>query len=319
MQAITLWSIHRAAPEIRFGWRAFRRELFRTLLSFSASMFAQAVAHNVQTRSDEIIIAAFLPVSSVAPYSIARRVGDFPKLIAEQSLAGFLPLTSQLQAEGSSDRLRSLYLVGSRIILAMCLPLASVLITLAGPLLTLWIGAAYAGYAPLVLVLTLANTVEASHWAGQSILQGLARHHGLAIAYVCAAFAKVGLAVVLVRSYGLIGIAFATLISSMALSFGYVFPYTMRILGVSARELLKEVLLPALVPGLLTVGVLYGIVWALEPSGIIPVGCTAMAGLAAYTIVYIGFFAGDSERQLLRSLVTKMTGTIAAPNPTPKL
>jgi hypothetical protein len=136
---------------------------------------------------------------------------------------------------------------------------------------------------------------------------------------VCAAFAKVGLAVVLVRSYGLIGIAFATLISSMALSFGYVFPYTMRILGVSARELLKEVLLPALVPGLLTVGVLYGIVWALEPSGIIPVGCTAMAGLAAYTIVYIGFFAGDSERQLLRSLVTKMTGTIAAPNPTPKL
>jgi O-antigen/teichoic acid export membrane protein len=307
-QAITLWCAYRIAPELRFGWRAFRRELVRTVLSFSGSMFAIDVSYNVQTGCDEIVIGAFLPVSSVGPYSIARRLSGVPQLVAQQAFAGFIPLTSQLQAEGDSDRLRSLYLIGSRITLAICVPLAGVLIVLAGPLLTLWVGAEYAGYASLVLILTLASVAEVCHWPGQSILQGLGRHHGLAAAYVCAAFAKVGLAVVLVQSHGLTGVAFATFVCAMALSFGFVFPYTMRTLGVTARALLQQALLPVLVPAVAMMGLLYGIVWILQPRGLIPVGCTAMAGLAAYAVAYVGFCAGAAERKLLRSFVAKMAG-----------
>jgi O-antigen/teichoic acid export membrane protein len=111
-QAVAFWCVHRVAPELTFGWRAFRRELVSTILSFSASMFAQALAYNILVRSDEIIIGAFLPVSFVTPYSIARRASEVPKAIAEQSLAGLVPLTSHLQAEG--DLYHSLNLCTAR-------------------------------------------------------------------------------------------------------------------------------------------------------------------------------------------------------------
>jgi O-antigen/teichoic acid export membrane protein len=308
VQAIAFCCVRRVAPELHFGRRAIRGELVRAVLSFSTSMSAIEIANNVQTRSDEIVIGALLPVSSVSPYSVARRLSNVPQLLAEQALAAFVPLTSQLHAEGNSDRLRSLYLIGTRVTLAICVPLAGVLTALAGPLLTLWVGAEYAGYDLIVVMLALAGVAEISHWPGQSVLQGLARHHGLAVAYICAAVAKIGLAVLLARSYGLIGVAFATFIAAMALSVGYVFPYTLRILQITLPELLRQALLPALLPALPMMFLLHGMRWTLEPTAIFPVGCTAMAGLAAYAIVYMSFCSGDPERQLLRSLMARITG-----------
>jgi O-antigen/teichoic acid export membrane protein len=309
-QAITVWCIRRVAPELHFTWRGARRELVRTVLSFSTPMLAIDLAYRLQTQTDEILSGAVLPVSSVTPYSIARKLGGLPQL-AEQALAGFLPVTSQLQAEGEMERLRALYLVGSRITLAMSAPVAGVLLTLAGPLLTLWIGAEYAKYAPVVVILALASAAEVSHWPGQVILQGLARHHGLAIGYICAAGVKIGLSILLLRTYGLLGMAVATLIPTLALSFGYIFPYVIRVLRVPVPELLKQVLVPVLAPALLMIVFLYGITRTMEPSGLFSTAGIAMSGLALYSFIYISFFAGEAERELLRNLLAKATGVLS--------
>jgi O-antigen/teichoic acid export membrane protein len=308
IQLITVWCVRRAAPELRFSWRGARRGLVKTVFSFSASLSLADIAYNIQAKSDEIIIGAFLPISSVTPYAIARRLGMVPHLLAEQALGSFLPLTSELEAKGDSYRLQSLYLVGSRVTLAICVPLAGILVALAGPVLTLWIGAEYADSAAILMVLALASVVEISHWPGQLILQGLTRHHGLAVAYVCSALAKLGLAVLLVRFFGLIGVALATLLSAAGLSLVYVFPYTMRILRVPLLDLLKQAALPALLPAFPMLALLYGIVWAAKPSGLFLVGATAVAGFATYAIVYLGFCAGDAERKLVRSLLNRIVG-----------
>lgn len=310
-QAITIWCVHRVAPELRFAWRGVRRDLVKTVLSFSAGMFGMDVAYNLQTKSDEILIGAFLPVNFVTPYAIARKLGGVPQLIGEQALAGFLPLTSELHAKGDSDKLRLVFLTGTRITLAICVPLGGVLIALAQPLLSLWVGAEYARHAPIMMLLVLAGVAEISHWPGQTILQGLARHHGLAIAYVCAAIAKLALAVLLVRAVGLTGVAFATLFSALALSLGYVFPYNMRILRISLFEVLKYIVFPGLLPAFPMLVVLFLIEWAFSPASLVSVGLVALAGLSIYAGLFISFCAGEAERDLLRSLVAKVFGAIS--------
>jgi O-antigen/teichoic acid export membrane protein len=307
-QVLTFWCVRRVAPELRFSLRGARREFVKTVASFSASLSLAHVAYNVQTKSDEIIIGAFLPVSGVAPYAIAGRLAAVPPLVAEQALGGFLPLSSELHAKGDSDRLRSLYIAGSRITLAICIPLAGILVALAGLLLTAWVGAQYAVYAPILVVLTLAGVLEISHWPGQVILQGIGRHQGLGIAYLCAATAKLGLAVVFVRPYGLMGVALATLVAGAGLSFIYILPYTARTLRSSLLDLFKRAVLPAFIPALPMTGVLYTIVRAVEPTGLITLGCTAFAGLVTYALVYVIFCAGDTERDLLRTVLAKMKG-----------
>jgi O-antigen/teichoic acid export membrane protein len=307
-QLVFVWYVRRVAPEISFGFQGARREFAKIVVSYGSSLSLADIAYYVQAKSDEIIIGAFLPVSAVSPYAIARRLSVVPHILAEQALGGILPLTSELNAKGDSDRLRSLYVVASRVTFAICISLAVVLIVLAGPLLTVWVGSDYASYAPILVVLTLASVAEVSHWPGQVILQGLARHHGLVVPYICGAVAKLGLAVLLVRSHGLVGIAVATMISSIALSVIYVFPYTMRIFGVSFLQLLKQVLLPVSLPALPMISLLCSIAWAVEPSRPITLGCTACGGLVTYAIVYIVFCAGNAERDLLRTFLAKIRG-----------
>lgn len=310
IQLIFVWYARRVAPEISFGFRGAGREFAKVVVSYGASMSFADIAYYIQAKSDEIIIGAFLPVSAVSPYAIARRLGVLPQILAEQALGGIVPLTSELDAKGDSDRLRSLYMVGSRVTFSISISTAGVLIALAGPLLTVWVGADYASYAPILLVLTLACVAEISHWPGQVILQGLARHHGLVVPYICGAVAKLGLAVVLVRSLGLMGIALATMISSIALSVIYVLPYTARTLRSSLLDLFKQAVLPAFIPALPMMGVLYSIVWAVEPIGLVTLGCTAFAGLVTYAFVYLIFCAGNAERDLLRTALAKMRGNV---------
>lgn len=307
-QAVTVWGIHRVAPELRLSWHRARRDLVHKVLAFSLPMFAIHASGRVQTKSDEIVVGAFLSAGVVAPYAMARRLSGMPQLFAEQFLKIFVPLASQLQAENDLHRLRQLYMVGSRLTLAILIPIAAIIVAFAEPILTLWVGASYAIYAPVVIVLTLASVIETSQWPGMAILQGITRHHRLATVWVFAALANVVLSVALVRLYGPIGVAAGTLIPTVTVCLGFVLPHSMRIIGVRVGDMLGAVFLPALVPAIPMLAVLYVARWVADPQTLVTVLCTAaLAGL-----VYICGYAamiGGFERQFRHSFVAKLLHT----------
>jgi O-antigen/teichoic acid export membrane protein len=307
MQSLMAFCVFRIAPDLRVSWRGAQRSLVKTVLSFSASMFIIDVSYSLQTKIDEIIVGVFLPVSLVSPYSIARRLSGVPQLVAERFLSAFLPLSSQLEAEGEFDRLRALYVVGTRITLAICLPLSVTVIVLAGPLLTLWVGREYAQYAPIVIILTLASMLEVSSWPGGTILQGIARHQGFAVTSLCAALANLALSILLVRRFGLVGVAAGTLLPIALFTFGWNTWYCVRTLQVRLRELLTKSYFPVLWPSLVMAAFLLGITRATEPSGLISVASTAAIGLVFFATIYLRFFSGEPERHVLRNAVSTLT------------
>lgn len=63
------WFIRRIAPQLRFGWFGADRSLVGPVLGFSWPLLTMRVATQLQTRMDEIVIAAFLPLSAVTPYA----------------------------------------------------------------------------------------------------------------------------------------------------------------------------------------------------------------------------------------------------------
>lgn len=311
MLPIGMLLLRLVAPEIYPNWRDARRELFRPILSFSSATFVIDAAFGLQMKTDEVIIGAVLPVSAVTPYSIARRLSALPQMVVEQTVGVFLPIASELHAQGDTERLRSLYLNASRITLAVCSCLAIVLIALAGPLLTLWVGAEYTQYAPIVVILAVAGLAETSHWVGGAIFQGIARHRIVAAACICATLANLGLSILLVRPYGLVGVALGTLIPSTILSLCFFWPYASWILGVPARDLFRQVFLPAFLPAVPMTAVLYGVSLIVEPSGIILTAATAAAALVTYAAVYFVFCADAQERQLVRNILANLQAIIS--------
>ena len=88
--------IRRVAPDLRLGWRGAHSRLVRTVASFSFALFVSNSAGVVKTKTDEIVIARALPLATVAPYSIARRLSELPTILTYQFVRVLLPLASEL-------------------------------------------------------------------------------------------------------------------------------------------------------------------------------------------------------------------------------
>lgn len=304
MQAPTVWLIYRIAPELRFGWRGAKISLVSTVMSFSWPFFVMDVADRLQTKTDEIVIGAFLPISTVTPYAIARKLSEVPHLLTDQFLRVLVPLASELHAENDHVRLRTMYITGTRLSLAIFLPVGCALIVLARPILTVWVGSDYADYTHLVIILTVASLLDTSQWPAGSILQGMGRHRPLAFIAVVTGIANLALSIALVGSLGLTGVALGTLVPGAVACFGLILPYAMRVIGVTKTQLIKEVLLPAFVPGFPTIIVLYVLQQAIEPSSLLSIMSVGAIGAFVYLTAYLNMGSSKIERQTYRNLVS---------------
>jgi O-antigen/teichoic acid export membrane protein len=302
MAVPAVWLIQSIAPDLHFGLVGASRPMFKKLTSFSSSIFMIRIGGQLESKTDEIVIGAFLPVSTVTPYSIARRLSAFPTLLAEQFLTLILPLASKLHAENDQTRLRSVYITSTRLTLAIFLPVGISLIFLAGPFLGFWVGEEFAEYAYLVLILSLAGMIDTCTWPAGFVLQGMGLPRFSGTMSILTGIFNLVLSLILVRRLGLTGVALGTLIPTSIVCLGLVIPYTVRKIGVNAVDMTRQVLIPAFVPVLplsLTVSWLHQNVPLISIGSILLVGGT---GFLIYGAVYLCMGANIFERDLIRNI-----------------
>jgi O-antigen/teichoic acid export membrane protein len=272
--------------------------MFRLTFGYSWPLFVQAIASRLQSRTDEITIGLFLPVNQVGAYSVARRLSETTQILTRQFMKTLLPLASQLDAEQDYGRLRSVFLLGTRLTLALVSMLSGLLIALAGPILAVWVGAEYAVYASVVTVLALAYVFITLRASAVVILQAVARHRILAASSLAAGMANLALSLLLIRPLGLVGVALGTLIPAMLESCCVVLPYAMRVAHAQPREVWSEVLVPALLPVAPMLAVFYTLRAVLVPSSLPMILLVAAAGLFVYAVTYLSLARGVERRWL---------------------
>lgn len=312
MQIPSVMFIRRLAPGLDFGWRGARRQLVRPVLSYSLAVFGINAGVQLQTKTDEIVIGATLPVSSITPFTIARGLSEVARILTDQFMKVLLPLASELNAEKDMARLRSLYKASSRLTLVIFVPVACVLVILAPFILSVWIGPGYAGYGNLVLILTVAGLVETSQWPAGSILQGIARHRLLALMSIGSGVLNLLLSVALVGPLGLTGVALGTLIPTLVVALGFILPYTLRVLNVGPGEVLRGVLGPAFLPAVPMVALLYGATMAFQLTSLISIFIVAAAGGLVYAAGYLGLGASAAEKEIYANFIQSTLALAAA-------
>jgi O-antigen/teichoic acid export membrane protein len=301
MALLGAWFVRRIAPEISFGWRDANRGMARHIIAFSWPLSVKDIASRLQTRSDEITIGAFLPITAIAPYNLSRRLSETTYVLTRQFMKVLLPLASELHAQNDLARLRQVYTSGTRVTLALSLGIGGTLIVLARPILTVWVGPEYASAGGLVAILTLASFLAAALWPAGAVLQGVGRHRLLAATSLGAGLANLALSIVLVRPFGVTGVALGTLIPAVV-EFFIIVPFTMRLLRVSAATAVAEVLAPIVGPTALMVLVLYGLRQVFQPAALLPLLIIAVAGMAVFAVAYLGLGASAAERGTYRDL-----------------
>jgi O-antigen/teichoic acid export membrane protein len=131
----------------------------------------------------------------------------------------------------------------------------------------------------------------------------MARHRPLAVSAVTAAAANLALSIILLPRLGLAGVALGTLIPTVVGSIGFTLPYSMRVVGVSVAELLREVVTPVLLPALPMAALTAALLWVVRPNSFLALFGVAAAAILVYGGAYLWCGASQLERRAYGSLM----------------
>ena len=140
-------------------------------------------------------------------------------------------------------------------------------------------------------------------WPAGAVLQGISKHHILAPIAIGSGIVKLIVTILLVRPYGLSGVALGTLLPNGIETLVFVLPYTLRILGINFNTVFKEVIFPVLLPSILLVISQLLLREALQPVSFFSIGLVGCLGLLAYLSLYLALGINLPERKIIIELV----------------
>lgn len=245
---------YRVFPALRIRLKYFKRERLREVTGFSIFILIIDIANKLNYSTDAIVIGAFLGTSAVAVWAVAQRLIEIVQRITDQLNGVLFPVVVDNSTVQRIDRLRKILVQGTRLSLAMVVPLATVLGLTARPLVMVWVGPEFSGSVNVIYILSLVVAVRVGNATSAVILKGSDLHKFLAFANISMAVGNLVLSVLLVRSYGLIGVAIGTLIPIIVISMFVVFPAACRRVDLPVFTVARMSVWPATWPAIVMGG-----------------------------------------------------------------
>lgn len=308
-QVVTAMAAHRVLPGLRVSLALYRRERLQSLFSFSLQSFLFTMSERLINYTDNVVIAQARGAQASTPYAFPLRLVEFAREALERSTHVLMPGFSAAAARGELGRLRNFWRTGTKVLMALALPVALVQVLWGRHVLSLWLAGHDAadkqslvaeGY-PCLVWLALAFVMNiAGRGLARPLLEGLGELRVPARVVVLEALANLGLSIVLVRAWGIEGVAFATFLPATVTGLLVMPWHVCRRLELSfARHTVDTVLRPLvpLVPA-------WGVLVVAERLGLHQHLATLALTCAAVLVVYlVGAYAvvfdGD-ERAGLR-------------------
>ncbi|MGH7497363.1 MAG: lipopolysaccharide biosynthesis protein [Gemmatimonadales bacterium] len=233
--------LRRLEPEVRIGLGPVSGPTMRKIRGYSTWTSLNEILAEGGAEVEKLLIPVLLSVSLLTPYTLVCMVAAVIFLAIEPLTDAFFPLSSAYDAKDDQTRLRALLLRGTKIVMAISLPLAAAIVAYGGAFLVAWIGGEHVEVPPGVMPLIVTSfTVTAFILTATTILLALARVKE--VFYM--GIAELGLAVLLVLvavpRFGLRGLAGGLLAANALITFAWIVPYVCRTLGQRAGEFLAQ-------------------------------------------------------------------------------
>ena len=187
--------------------------LRRRIVEYALPLAATRGANQLDRQVDTVLVGAILTPVAVAYYSLAKQVVTIVDRPAK--ILGFViaPTLSADNAAGDTDTVRRLYEEALGYMLMLYIPAGVGLVLVAEPVITLAFGSEYAGAAPVLQILALYAALQGVLRITSEALDYLGRAKTRAYARGTAAVANVVLTVALLPVMGVVGAAWATIVT----------------------------------------------------------------------------------------------------------
>jgi O-antigen/teichoic acid export membrane protein len=298
---------YRIYPPLRIRWSLFRRNRLREVTGFSVYSSIIDWANKLNYELDELIIGAFLGSGPVAVWAVADRIISGTQRLTNQLNGVLFPVVVESDATKRTERLQLLLLEGTRFSLAMVVPIAVTLILLARPLVRAWVGAKMIESAPIIQILAIAVALRVGNATGTTLLKGSGQVRYLAFVNITTGLVNLALSALLIRPFGLIGVAVGTLLPIAFSAIVVLFPAACRRVDLPIGFAARRAVWPAIWPAAVVVLALLG-VRGISSGTLLAVLLEAMGAALLYFVLFFGIAIGRRDRTLYLAKLMQLAG-----------
>ena len=240
--------VFRFVPELRVGRAWLKWGILRECLNFSAFALVGTVASQLMYATDSIVIGCLLGPQAIVPYYIALRLTDFLRKPILQIGDVCMPKAGALATAGRSGAPQRLIERSVLVALVLSGGLFIGCWYFGDDLIRNWVGAKYAESHVLLLILFGAQVVALPLGILRSILFGMGKFRGPSLMFLGEAIANLVLSLILIRYWGLTGVAIGTAIPIFLVELFVLLPYVVRTMKLDAWHLAKATVGPVVLP-----------------------------------------------------------------------
>ncbi len=233
-------SAYRNNPGLRFSFKLISKDTVKLLFSYSFFVFILQISKQLRFQADAFVITAFVGLSVVAHYNIASMlIQHFDELMGR--IMGVLtPYFSQLDGANEQSSSQKVLFFSTKISVVVSTFIGFGFVAWGQDFIQRWMGVDYLDAYPCLVVLV--SCLILSFWQSPSIalLYGTSKHRFLAVITIVEGLINLGLSMLLVQYYGILGVAIGTAIP-LFIHKAFIQPvYVCRVCSLSLGDYLKN-------------------------------------------------------------------------------
>ncbi|MFA6216038.1 MAG: oligosaccharide flippase family protein [Candidatus Omnitrophota bacterium] len=295
MYAMTFIFAKKVDKNMVFSRNMIDRAKIKSIFKYSFVTAGANIALMMRFRVSSFIIAAFLGLKEVTIYSIALRLTEYFSQAMMSSMGILMPVFSQYEGKNDYNSIREKFLFTTKISCYIAILIGALILILGRDFIQVWMGEAYVSAYPLLAMLTVANIFCLMQTPTGGLLYGISKHKFTFFANTIEGFSNLILSLILVKKYGLLGIALGVTIPYSVMNLFIQPIYVCRVIGLKLYLYYFKTLLPAVIKSMV-----FFICFAFTLRSFIKPSYLMLfpAGLAgAVLFIIFSFFYGFNENE----------------------
>ncbi|MCC6154518.1 MAG: oligosaccharide flippase family protein [Candidatus Hydrogenedentes bacterium] len=207
----------RLIPDLRITPAGFSRTEFGNLFTYGWRAQVARLSNLITFETDLLIVGiVFKSTGLLGAYKVGVELANKVRQVPLMLIGALLPAASDLDAREDERRLQRLYVVSTKYIAAVTVPLAVFCVCVAQPIMRAWMGAGLDQAGLVFALIILGYAANILQGPGISVALGMGRPDVQMRTGLLSMFCNIALTIAFVYPFGYVGVATATALSMYA-------------------------------------------------------------------------------------------------------
>ncbi len=213
----------RLVPQIEINRKYVDREQIRNLVNYGGISFFIVIAWLIIFNTSNILIGMFISTAAVTIYSIAGTLINYLRVIITAIGTPLVPTVSHLESTSQFEEINKIYKKSTRYLFFLSASICLGMFFFVDDFINLWMGPGFQETIEILYILIIPASIYLPQIMANSILLGIGKHKSLLIILIIEAISNIILSLILIRYYGIFGVAMGTIIPQ-SIIYIFIFP-----------------------------------------------------------------------------------------------